>query len=192
MRGPSADPHLMRRATDNLTSDHALVERGLVALASIAREVRTGAGFPAADCALVLRFLREFVIGVHLHKESSIVWPALAMHGSEELAMAVGDVIRLHEEVVELAHSLVLFWEPVGKLSPEERQGFADTADAVIVRLTRLREREERDLFPAVDAVVPADDRLDWNEQFERIERERSSRGSWTTWLGPLAARRPN
>jgi hemerythrin-like domain-containing protein len=181
----------MLRATDNLRSDHVLVERGAALLACIAREVRTGSSFPAADCAVALRFLREFVVGVHLHKQASVVLPALAMRGDDAMAQTVGDVLRLHDEVIELAHSLVLFWEPVARLSLEERLGFADTVDAVVARLARLRARDERELLPAADALVPADDQLDWLAQFERIERERSSRQAWVAPLGALATRWP-
>lgn len=179
----------MIRATDNLRSDHLLVARGLRVLAAIAVHVRAGGAFPATDCAVALRFLREFVIGVHLHKESSLVCPALAMHGSEHTAALVGDVLRVHDEVTELTHSLVLFWEPVSELSREEQAGFADTVDAVVGRLRRLAELEENELFPACDAGVPADDQLGWAREFEGIERGRSSRADWTARLAPLEGR---
>lgn len=178
----------MIRPTDNLRSDHILVARGLGILAAMGAHVRAGGAFPATDCALALRFLREFVIAVHLHKESAMVWPAIAMHGSEHMAHLVGEVLRVHDEIVELTHSLVLFWEPASELSDDERIGFADTVDAVVARLRRLESLEEDALFPWCDAEVPVDDQLEWVAEFERIERGRFPRSGWAERLAPLAA----
>lgn len=179
----------MKRPTDNLRSDHALVARGLAALGAIAAKVRAGGALPAADSALLIRFLREFVVAVHLRKEAELVCPAAAMHGSEALAAEVGDVFRLHDEVAELVHSLVLFWEPTDDLGDDERRGFADTVDAVCARLQRLAEREETAFFPLCDAEVPADDQLDWLARFDALERERTPRAEWARRLEPALAR---
>jgi hemerythrin-like domain-containing protein len=190
MLGPAAPRRLrMIRPTDNLRADHVSIARGLDTLVALAAEVRGGGAFPAAECAMLLRFLREFVIGVHLHKEASLVCPALAMQGDEELAAAVGEVLRLHDEVVELGHSLVLFWEPVTDLSEEERAGFADTVDAVAARLRRLARIDEERLFPVCESAVPADDLIGWAEEFARVDAVRGSRQTWDQRLAPLVAR---
>lgn len=179
----------MKRPTDNLRSDHVLVARGLAALGAIAAEVRAGEPLPAADSALLIRFLREFVVAVHLRKEAELVCPAAAMHGSDAVAAEVGDVYRVHDEVAELVHSLMLFWEPTPDLGADERRGFADTVDAVCARLRRLAEREEAEFFPLCDGEVPADDQLDWLAQFATFERERTSRDDWARRLEPTLAR---
>lgn len=193
MKGPNA--HLrfrMLRPTDNLRADHQVIAVGARLLQSIADHVRTGAALPAEDTALVLRFLRDFVLAVHMHKEAESLWPAVAMRGDDRCASMVGDLLRLHEEITTLTHSLVLFWEPVEPLSPDELRGFADTVDAVCSRLVRIAEIEEQCLFPACDASVPADDQLDWVHQFAHLEQERGGRRLWEQRLQPLRARWPN
>lgn len=190
MLGPAAPRRTrMIRPTDTLRHEHATIARGIDALVALAATVRAGAPFPAAECATLLRFLREFAIGVHLHKEATVVFPAVAMHADEAVAAAVGEALRLHDEIVELTHSLVLFWEPVAELSSAERAGLADTVDAVASRLRRLAAIDEQRLLPACDALVPADDLLDWAVEFDRIERERTSRRHWDERLAPLVAR---
>lgn len=181
----------MKRPTDNLRLDHALVGRGMAALGAIAALVRAGAALPASDTLCLLRFLREFVVGVHMRKESLLLCPALAMHGDEATAGEVGDVLRVHAEIEELAHALVLFWEPAADLDASERQGFADTVDAIRQRLARLTELEEATLFPLCEAQVPADDQMDWPAQFAALERQRTSRSSWERALAPVCARWP-
>jgi hemerythrin-like domain-containing protein len=179
----------MQRPTDNLRKDHALVARGMAALGAIAAAVRAGAAFPAADSALLLRFLREFVIAVHMRKESAVLFPAAAMYGEDQVAAGVGDALRVHAEVEELTHSLVLFWEPTADLDDAERIGFADTVQAVQQRLERLAELEETALFPLCDAEAPADDQLGWLDQFLAFERERTSLAAWQRQLAPVLAR---
>lgn len=167
---------------DNLRSDHALVARACQALVELAESVRAGGTFPAADAALLLRFLRDFVVAVHMHKESCWLWPAIVMRGDDDAAAAAGEVARLHEEATELIHSLVLFWEP-GDLSPPEREGFLTTAQALRDRLERMASIEEGVLFPACETTVPPDDLLDWVEQFRQVERERGQVASWAPKL---------
>jgi len=179
----------MNRPTDNLRADHVLTTRGLRVLAAIALWVQAGNEFPAADCASVLRFLREWVLAVHMRKEDEVLGPAVAMRADEEAAATVGEVMRLHEEITELAHSLVLFWEPAGDLTPAECTGFVETVNALVARLERRQRLEEDILFPACDACVPADDQLDWLQQFAQLEAERGSRASWAERIDRLAAR---
>lgn len=192
MKGPHAQLRFrMLRPTDNLRADHEVIAMGARSLQAIADHVRTGAPLPADDTALVLRFLRDFVLAVHMHKEAEALWPAVAMRGDDRCAGMVGDLLRLHEEITTLTHSLVLFWEPIEPLSAEEQRGFADTVDQVCARLARIAEIEEQCLFPACDAAVPADDQLDWVQQFAQLERERGGRQQWERTLQPLAARWP-
>lgn len=179
----------MHRPTDNLRADHHVVAKGVGALQSIASSVRAGDPFPVEDTALLLRFLREFVVAVHMRKEADTVWPAVAMRGDDRSAGLVGELMRLQDEVTSLSHSLVLFWEPVAELSPDERAGFAETVDNVASRIVRMRQIEEAELFPACDAAVPADDQLDWVHQFAQLEYERGARTLWAERLRPLLSR---
>jgi hemerythrin-like domain-containing protein len=178
----------MVRPTDTLRTDHVAARQALRVLRGIAMSQRQGQHFPAADCALLLRFLREFLVGVHWKKESEVVWPALAMRGDEQAAESVGELFRLQEEFTELLHSLVLFWEPAD-LSPLERAGFADTALALTARLERMLALEETELFAACDAAVPPDDQLDWLAQFASCEQGRSAVRDWQPQLAKLAER---
>jgi hemerythrin-like domain-containing protein len=179
----------MLRPTDTLRAEHATTAQGVRILAAIAAHVQAGAVFPTADVAEVLRFLREFLLGVHLRKESEILYPLVAMHGDEHTAAVVGDLVRLQDEVSALLHTLILFWEPVGDLTSAERQGFVDTAATFTARVARMQAIEERELFSACDRTVPADDQIDWQARFADLERGRPPLAAWRERLAPLAAR---
>lgn len=179
----------MERPTDHLKDDHHVAARAVRCLAAIATSVRHGDAFPADDTATALRFLREWVVAVHMRKEDEVLGPAVAMRGDERSAAIVGELFRLHEEIAELLHSLVLFWEPLGELTPDERNGFAATVDALVQRLERRQQLEEQELFPACDRYVPADDQLHWLEEFTQLEVERGRRSEWVDQIDALATR---
>jgi hemerythrin-like domain-containing protein len=181
--------HRMQRPTDDLRTDHGLARRGLRVLAAIADWVAAGKAFPVADSASVLRFLREWVIAVHMRKEDEVLGPAVAMRADEDAAAVVGTLMRLHEEISELSHSLVMFWEPMGDLTAAERSGFCETVNALIHRVERRQELEEENLFPACDSYVPADDQLGWRDQFAALEDTRGSREVWTRRIDALSSR---
>ncbi len=114
------------------------------------------------------------------------MWPAVAMRASDTAAAAVGELVRAQAEAHELISSLVVFWEPLGKLTADERAGFADTIDALCLSMRQLRDTEER-LFNDCETAVPPDDQLDWPALFAAIESERSSRDVWDGRLRALA-----
>ncbi len=179
----------MQRATDNLRADHALTTSAMAVLRAVARQVRAGAMFPSADGAVLLRYLREFVVAVHFRKETELLGPAAAMYGDETTAALVGELMRLQDEAAELVHSLVLFWEPEGDLTEPERDGFASTVDLLAQRMNRIQELEEDRLFVTCDRVIPIDDHLGWLSDFAALERERGSCATWEPRIRLLAER---
>ena len=179
----------MERPTDALRADHALTARGLGILGAIAGHVREGGGLPAPDVATLLRFLREFLLATHLRKESEIVCPAVAMRGDEQAATLVGELLRMHEQIRELVQALVLLWEPVGDLTPAEQSGFVETCGTLTALVTRMQQLEERRLFPACEAVVPADDQLAWKGLFADLDRAPGAAAAWRARIDDLAAR---
>jgi hemerythrin-like domain-containing protein len=179
----------MFRPTTDLRADHRVIAEAMNVLTAIGREVGAGRPLPVGDCAAVIQFLREFLIGVHFQKEASCLLPAFAMHGDERRAEQMGDLLRLHEEVVALTHSLMMFWEPEPELSAAEQEGFAETVAALTALVRRLQAIEEGELFAACELEVPPDDRMEWREQFASLERGRASRDQWRSRLRDLAAR---
>lgn len=166
-----------------------MVAEAVSVLTAMGRAVAASTHFPTHDCAIMIRFLREFVVAVHLRKEANFLLPALAMSADDRRAARVGELLRLHEEVVDLSHTLMLFWEPRAELSAEERAGFAEAIAALCWRLQRLQAIEETELFTFAETAIPADDRLQWHQEFERIDRERGRRDAWNVTLQALSAR---
>jgi hemerythrin-like domain-containing protein len=179
----------MPRPIDSLRQDHAVVALGISVLMRVGQHVRGAGAFPNQDVALLLRFLREFVIATHFRKEGDYVFPAVAMLGDEHAAGLVGEILRMQDEVTELVHSLVLFWEPAGELTANERLGFDETIVALAGRLDRMRTLEEEHLFTTCSASVPVDDQLDWPPAFSQLEARLGSRREWQDRIEDLGRR---
>lgn len=180
---------IMERPTEHLMRDHVVAAQGVSCLAAIASSVERGVAFPADDVAVALRFLREWVVAVHMRKEDDLVGPAVAMRGDERAAELVGELFRLRDEIGELLHSLVLFWEPLGELTDQEKVGFTSTVNALVQRLKRRQWLEERELFPACNRFVGADDQLHWLSNFRQLDRQRGERQDWADEIRALAER---
>ncbi|MBM4060641.1 MAG: hemerythrin domain-containing protein [Planctomycetes bacterium] len=190
MPGPLAQRQFrMPRFTDILRAEHGAVRRAMRILRAIAGHVQNGGELPQGDTAILLRFLREFVLAIHFRKENEVVWPALTMHGDERCAGLIGELLRVQDEVVELVHSLVLFWEPTGDLTTDERLGFVDSVGALGSRMQRMLEIEECSLFGACDSTVPADDQMDWGITFAQFETGRTGRDTWIVRLAGVERR---
>lgn len=179
----------MTQPTETLRDEHADVRRFLRALGAMAQHVAMGGTFPIADCADAISYLREFVVAVHFRKESDVVFPAIAMHGTDQDAEQIGLALRLQDEALSLVHSLLLFWEPSGDFTEAERAGFADAVQTLAGLCERMTELEERAIFAVVASRVPPDDRLDWPAAFAAIEQDRRPRGAWQPVLARLEQR---
>lgn len=179
----------MRSVTASLRAEHDLVREALAALKALADHVERGGAFPGTDCALLLRFFRDFVSAVHCRKEAEVVLPALAVHGSDAQAELAGELLAAQEEAAQLLHALILFWEPHGNLTVEERSSFVETARHYGARLLRSAEVEDELLLPCVDHVVPADDRLDWDAAFHALGSTGPDAAAWRAQLAHVLAR---
>src|SRR5262249_30140157 len=145
-------PSQLRGLTEDLRRDHGDLRGALRVLLAMATHVAEGT-FPAADCALVLRFLRDRVHAVHCAKEARHLLPAVAMHGDEREVRAVGTILRLQAEARSLLDSLVLLWEPGASLTAAERSAFGTAARAFVQRTAAAMCLEERIAFPALRRV---------------------------------------
>jgi hemerythrin-like domain-containing protein len=172
-----------------LRIEHRAVRTALRVLLRIADHVACDMPFPAGDCAVLLRFLREYVEGVHNRKEVDHVLPALAVHGDEATVELVGALLGQEQQSRDLLLALILFWEPVAALTAAERAGFVAAARAYASRSLLAMAVEEGRLFPLVERAVPADDRLDWATAFGTIAAGRASLQDWQPVLAQLSAR---
>ena len=150
----------MRDLLDSLRAEHEDLRLALRTLVAIAVRLASGTEPLVADAAIVLRYLREFVVGVHFAKEAATLLKGLSWHGNDEQVHAVGRILRAQAQALALLQGLILFREPAA-LTQEERDWFLDTSCALADCLEEGMRIEEATVFP-VAGRIPADDRLAW------------------------------
>lgn len=176
----------MPRPIHDLEREHALVRSALHVLQRVASHLEAGLPFPGRDVAVLLRFFREFVEGVHHRKEVRILFPAAVMSGGDAEATCAGLVARSHEDARALLHALTLFWEPEGDLLENERRVFAETCRAYALCLLRCMETEEEQLFRGIRHALPPDEVLALARDFAEIDSQRDGSRAWRAELRRL------
>jgi hemerythrin-like domain-containing protein len=168
----------MQHLFDALAKEHEDLRKALAALRAMAPAAGRSRAFPVEDCLLVLRYLREFVLPVHCQVESECLLQGVSVHGNEKDLEHVGALVRAHEDLQTLVHSLAVLWEPRGNLTAAEREGFVRATDSLCKLFERSIELEETWLFAAARRV-PLDDQLDWPAHFETLHTSHRPSGEW-------------
>ena len=177
----------MKDLLQDLRREHNDLRLALRLLLAITAGERSLASQQAADCTFLLRYLREFVFGVHVVTETHTVLQGVVAHGEQDAVKCAGEVLRQIANARSLLHSLSFLWQPASDLEPEERQSLAAVAHALALVLQRCMQTEEEELFAAA-AAVPADARLEWAAT---AGADRSSRtaADWRRDLAAIAVR---
>jgi len=178
----------MKDLIQSLCSEHEDLRQSLRSLSAIAERVHCGAAFPSADFAALLTYLREFVFGVHVAKESRTLLTGVAAHGSDAEVESAGQAMRAQADALDLLHCLVLLWEPNGDLCDAERDSLLATSQALSRTLHRCMQLEEQHVFAAGNRI-PGDDRMEWPRIVAEIAAGARSAASWRPELAAIAAR---
>jgi hemerythrin-like domain-containing protein len=178
----------MKNLIEDLRSEHQDLRLALRLLLVVTASGRSLERQQAADCAVLLRYLREFVFGVHVVKEAQTVLQGVVAHGDQQAVERAGEVLRLVANARSLLHSLSFLWQPGGALEPTERQSLAAVAHALSLVLQRCMQTEEEQLFVAA-AAVPVDARLDWVAVAAGADPGGRTAADWRRALAAIASR---
>ena len=178
----------MKDLLQDLRREHEDLRLTLRMLLAVTEGGRSLAPQQAADCTFLLRYLREFVFGVHVVRETQTVLQGVVAHGDQDAVECAGEVLRQIANARSLLHSLSFLWQPGGDLEPEERQTLSAVAHALVLVLQRCMRAEEEQLFVAA-AAVPADTRLDWAAATAGADRSGRTATDWRRDLAAIAVR---
>jgi hemerythrin-like domain-containing protein len=181
-------PATMRDLLEDLRCEHEDQRLALRLLLTITANGGSLGPQQATDCTFLMRYLREFVFGVHVVTETQTVLQGIVAHGDQAAVECAGEVLREIANARNLLHSLSFLWLPGGELDPEERQSLAAVAHALALVLQRCMQTEEEQLFVAA-AAVPADTRLDWAAATAGADRSGRTAADWRCGLAAIAGR---
>lgn len=163
--GPSPVGETMR-ATETLTEEHRVIERGLEALERAAEGLDRGDEVPRAHLEGILGFIQGFADGCHHQKEEGILFPYLEGKG---LARQEGPLAVLLEEH-DVARGHVRGMREA--VEADDSHAFAAHARAYVALLRDHIEKEDQVLFPMAASMTGPAEAEDLWRAFEAMEME--------------------
>lgn len=140
---------VMSQATDVLRQEHDAILVALQILERMADAGRRGL-LPPGDAERFLGFLKDFVDTCHHGKEEGILFPAMIAAGVSEKEGPVALMLADHAQGRSLVAAMAEAMRP--SFSPDR---FAEAAARYVSHLRAHIQKENGDVFPMADIVVP-------------------------------------
>lgn len=154
------------QATAILKEEHAVIERVLTMLESVAAAALRGEGVPADFARWSIGFLRQFADVCHHHKEEEALFPLLVSRGLPKEGGPVGVMLSEHE----LGRRLISEMETALDESPRNDARFANAAAQYASLLRQHIWKENNVLFQMAERLLSPDDDAQLVEAYQSAE----------------------
>jgi hemerythrin-like domain-containing protein len=171
------------QATDILSSEHRVIERGIAALDAAAARLEAGETVRPGFFLDAARFIRDYADGYHHGKEEGVLFEAMARGGMPLDDGPIGIMIYEHEQGREITQRLRAAAERLAAGEPDAADAVVEYARAYGELLTAHIYKEDNILFPMAGQVVLPGDEDEVLEAFVRVEQERASTGSKASFV---------
>jgi hemerythrin-like domain-containing protein len=150
-------------ATENLMTEHRLIERVIEALNAFADAAARKSTDEKEELGRFVTFIRELADGVHHGKEEEILFAAMVEAGFPRHAGPIGVMLAEHDEGRRLVAVLRGLAEQAGPWSAEDRQALVEAAGGYGDLLRAHIRKEDEILYPMAEARLAP-------EAIERVE----------------------
>lgn len=158
------------KATQQLSTDHRLIERVLSALEVAAEQLGRGETVAPAFFHDAVRFIRGFADGTHHRKEEDVLFPALADRGMPVEGGPIGVMLYEHDQGRQ-------FTAAMSAAADALEAGESRAEDALVANAlgyaTLLRQhicKEDHILFAMAERFVPPAEQGDLDRAFDAID----------------------
>ncbi len=163
----------MKTAREDLIHEHEAILYALNILERMGERIENNGVIDYADINSFLDFLIEFADKCHHGKEEGFLFPALEKAGIKKEGGPVGVMLSEHAQgrnyIRQMQNSI--------KADPPDKQLFIQ-ASGDYIRLLRLHiQKENKVLFPFIDARLSASEQNDLYESFENHEEQFIGKG---------------
>jgi hemerythrin-like domain-containing protein len=170
-------------ATDELKSEHRVIERVLSVLESGAARLEDGKPVRPGLFLDVADFAKGFTDGCHHMKEENVLFPTMEKNGVPNQGGPIGVMLSEHEAGRAYIRSLrdaVTRWQSG---EPSTSALVTQTARGYAALLRQHIFKEDNILFPMADRVIPSPEQEQVWEGFEHIEHEETGEGVHEKYL---------
>lgn len=162
----------MSGALRDLIAEHRVIEDVLDALEACFEEGPAPDGTDRGVLASFAEFFRDFADGIHHHKEETLLFRRLLRDGDMAECGPVNRYLAEHNLGRDAVRRIGEAGAGRGPLTGAERAAVTETARAYAGMLRGHIHREDNELFPAADRVLPRESAEQLLREFERYERD--------------------
>ncbi len=158
------------KATGILTKEHRAIEYLLAAMEIQAARLQSGSAVRVEFFLDAVVFLRQFVDECHQRKEEDTLLVALIDAGLAKDSGPVTNLLADHAQAQEFTREIEKNARIVIGGGTNSREDLARCAQGYVSLLTHHFRKEEDELFPSAERLIPAGDQAELDAEFERIE----------------------
>jgi hemerythrin-like domain-containing protein len=158
------------KATGILRKEHRAIEYLLAGMEMQAARLQSGSAVRTEFFLDAVVFLRQFVDECHQRKEEETLLVALMDGGLAKDGGPVAEMLAEHAQAQELTRNIEKNARVVLGGGTNARADLARDAQAYVSLLTRHFQKEEGELFPLAERLIPAGVQADLDAEYERIE----------------------
>ena len=171
------------KATDELMSEHRVIERVIAVLENGALQLEQGKAVRPGLFIEATDFSRGFTDGCHHKKEEGVLFPAMVTHGVPNQGGPVGMMLAEHEQGRLLTRALRSAAQRLESGDGSAAQEVINTARSYSQLLRQHIMKEDRILFPMAAQVLPPAEQDRVADGFEHIEHEETGEGVHEKYL---------
>ncbi len=159
------------KATDLLIEEHRVIERALNSLETVVNRLDNGKPVQPEFFLSAVDFIRGFADGCHHQKEEGILFVRLEEQGIPTQGCPLGVMLAEHQLARQYTRALESAALAMQSGDWKARTNAIESSRGYITLLRQHIHREDTQLFPMANHVIPADqnDRI-WDD-FEQVEQ---------------------
>jgi hemerythrin-like domain-containing protein len=165
------------RPTEELKTEHRMIERMLNVLLAEAAKLEAGEAVPPDHLRESLDFIQTFADRCHHGKEENLLFKAMEEAGFPRETGPLAVMLAEHDEGRAFVRAMGAAAEAYAAGDGEAGPAFAANARGYASLLADHIAKEDNILYPAADHRLPAAKHRELEAAFERLECERKDRG---------------
>ena len=173
----------MMKATDELTSEHRVIERVLNSLETAANRLESGQPVSPEFFLSATDFIRGFADGCHHQKEEGVLFTHMEGQGIALQGCPLGVMLAEHELGRQYTRALTSAALAMQAGDSSANRRAVQSSRSYVALLRQHIFKEDNILFPMADEVIPSEGHsLVW-EGFEHVEHAETGEGVHEKYL---------
>ena len=170
-------------ATEELTSEHRVIERVLNTLERGADRLESGQPVRPEFFLSSTDFIRGFADGCHHKKEEGVLFKRMEEQGLPSNGGPVGVMLAEHDLARQYTRALTSAAQAMQAGDPGGNARAIQSARSYVALLRQHIYKEDHILFPMADRVIPVEQHAAVWEDFEHIEHVETGEGVHEKYL---------